>query len=149
MNKPATIISVFDQGNSPLAEGDAGSTLVLSVQNSCNQCSSCGSSTVKLEIPKSMLPENTPDSASLATAEVVVGIKTGHTAEVLWHTVLLPLMGFLSGAIIGVLLFDQELLVVMMSCAGIGVGILITRPLSRDVISFVTVLDNKHPEILF
>jgi positive regulator of sigma E activity len=80
--------------------------------------------------------------------EVVVKITPGQVLPVLWHTILLPLIGFLAGATLGMSLIGHELASIILSGVGLVIGIMATRQLNPDVVCLEPALDNKQPEMI-
>jgi len=125
-------------------------TNVIPVRVACSHCVSCKSSDTIVQIDNVHLGTalgldvNYPDDGIL---ELIVGIRTGQIFPVLWHTILFPLMGFLAGATLGMILSEHDLASVLLSGVGLVIGIMATRPLNPDVVCIEPVLDKKHPEM--
>jgi len=125
-------------------------TNVILVRDACSHCVSCKSSDTIVHIDNVHLGTalglgaNYPDDGIL---ELDVGIRAGQMSPVLWHTILFPLMGFLAGATLGMILSEHDLASVLLSGVGLVIGIMATRPLNPDVVCIEPVLDKKHPEM--
>jgi hypothetical protein len=116
----------------------------------CSHCVSCNTSDSIIQLNKKRIGTDLDLGASYSDAgitEVAITIRSGQQLNVLRHTILFPLTGFLTGATLGMILIEHDLASVVLSGVGLVIGIMATRPLNPDVVCIEPVLDNKHPEM--
>lgn len=148
MKKSGTIVSACYGSTDPVS-GDV-CWIFLPQQGECSHCVSCKTSDTHIQIDKMQMTTALHLDAyfsEVGILEVVVGIRAGQITSVLWHTLLLPLLGFLAGSSLGMILFELELASVILSGVGLVIGIMATRPLNPAVVCIEPVLDNTHPEM--
>ena len=126
-------------------------TRLVAVRVECSHCVSCKTSESIIRVDNTLLGTDFGPDASYSDAgilEVDVTIRPGQILPVLWHTILFPVMGFVAGAALGMLLIETDLASVVLSGVGLVIGIMATRPLNPDVVCIQPVLDHEHPETI-
>lgn len=113
----------------------------------CNSCDVCSRQDEPGEIEISGLTApDLPSGTAFGGVPVNITIDNGRIYAILWHTLLLPLSGFIFGATSGYVLLQSEIASIVGAVAGLLVAVCCTRQVPDQAVSLELAADTNHGE---
>lgn len=115
----------------------------------CNRCTVCREQDNSIEmVVNGLIPGNIESMGALSTTgvSVNVAIAKNRMLTILWHTLLLPLSGFVSGAALGYIALQTEVATIGSAVAGLIIAVWCTRQIPLQAVTIEIASDINHGE---
>jgi positive regulator of sigma E activity len=95
-----------------------------------------------------LISRNIESIGTLSTTGVPVNVTIANSRMlgILWHTLLLPLSGFVSGAALGYIVLQTEVATIVGAVAGLIIAVWCTRQIPLQAVTIEIASDTNHGE---